>query len=242
MTIFASILVPLDGSETAAASLGCATWLASRLGARLHILSATPRELPAHEELRRLHVAEEHWPVVELHQAPAYPPDAILAATVQYDARLVVMTARGASSEEPLGADGELATTLASDLSTDRARNLAKAIVKIIGHVTQSVIERSMVPVLLLPPRNTRHTSSAHSVITVSTVAGSIVSTDLEYLDGVGVHPRRPAAGALHANARAEDAARQPFGHLAAGGVGHAEEQEALGRRPLGHAHIVISI
>jgi nucleotide-binding universal stress UspA family protein len=35
----------------AAQSLGCATWLASRLGARLHMLSATAQELPAREEL-----------------------------------------------------------------------------------------------------------------------------------------------------------------------------------------------
>jgi nucleotide-binding universal stress UspA family protein len=132
VSLFASILVPLDGSPIAARSLGCAAWLASRLGARLHILSATPRELPAREELQRLHVAEEHWPLVELHQAPAYPEDAILAAIAQYSARLVVMTALGAAAEEPAGRSAELP--------------------KIIGHVTQAVIERCTVPVLLLPP------------------------------------------------------------------------------------------
>jgi nucleotide-binding universal stress UspA family protein len=134
VTIFASILVPLDGSATAARSLGCATWLASRLGARLHLLSATPRELPAPEELRRLHVPEVHWPIVELHQAAAYPADAILAAVDRYDAGLVVMTARGSAIESQ---------------TAPRSADL----VKIVGHVTQAVLEQCTVPVLLLPTR-----------------------------------------------------------------------------------------
>lgn len=132
MKLLPSILVPLDGSHTAARSLGCATWLASRSGARLHILSATSRELPAREELARLHVAGEHWPLVELHQAPAYPEGAILEAIADYDARLVVMPARGAAAEE-------------------RASRVDE-IPKLLGHVTEAVIERCSVPVLLLPP------------------------------------------------------------------------------------------
>lgn len=133
MSLFPSILVPLDGSSGAARSLGCATWLASRLGARLHILSATSRELPAREELERLHVPEEHWSRVELHQAPTYPEDAILEAIARYDSRLVVMTARGAAAEERGGP--------------------SPGIAKVVGHVTQAVIERCVVPVLLLPQR-----------------------------------------------------------------------------------------
>lgn len=132
MSLFRSILVPLDGSRTAARSLGCATWLASRLGARLHVLSATPRVLPARDALARLQIAEEHWPLVELHQAEAYPEDSIMAAIVEHDVGLVVMTARGATVEQAGG----------SALDT----------AKILGHVTHAVIERSPVPVLLLPP------------------------------------------------------------------------------------------
>lgn len=133
MSLFPSILVPLDGSSGAARSLGCATWLASRLGARLHVLSATPRELPAREELERLHVPREHWSRVELHQASTYPEDAILDAISRYDCRLVVMTSRGAAAE---------------------ARGApSSGIAKVVGHVTQAVIERCAVPVLLLPPR-----------------------------------------------------------------------------------------
>ena len=135
MSVFASILVPLDGSRIAARSLGCATWLAARLGARLHILSATHRELPAREELARLRVPEEYWPLITLHQAPAYPEAAILAALARHRIELVVMTAGGRTAEAPAEADPR----------------------RIVGHVTRAVIEQSSVPVLLLP-RNYRDT------------------------------------------------------------------------------------
>lgn len=130
--LFPSILVPLDGSHIAAQSLGCATWLASRLSARLHILSATAQELPAREELARLKVPEEHWPLITLHQAPAYPAEAILAAVGRHDVRLVVMTSRGETAEAPAV--------------------IEQASAKIIGNVTRAIIEHCTVPVLLLPP------------------------------------------------------------------------------------------
>lgn len=130
--VFPSILVPLDGSHVAARSLGCAVWLASRLGARLHILSATHRQLPVREELRRLGVPEADWPLVTLHQAPQYPSEAILAAVARHDVRLIVMAARGESAEA-LSAEEPVGT-------------------KLVGRVARSVIERSAVPVLLLPP------------------------------------------------------------------------------------------
>jgi nucleotide-binding universal stress UspA family protein len=132
MKLFPSILVPLDGSQTAAQSLGCAAWLAGRLEARLHILSATARELPAREALARLKVPEQWWPLITLHQAPAYPEDAIVAVIAQQDVRLVIMTARGHAADAP-----------ANHHPDPR---------QIVGHVTQAVIERSPVPVLVLPP------------------------------------------------------------------------------------------
>jgi nucleotide-binding universal stress UspA family protein len=132
MSPFASILVPLDGSRVAARSLGCATWLATRLGARLHILSATPQERPAREELMRLQVPEEHWPLVTLHQAPAYPEDAILAAVARHGVSLVVMSAVGETAEAAPAADAGSAGA--------------------VGHVTRAILERSPGPVLLLPP------------------------------------------------------------------------------------------
>ncbi|HVQ74166.1 MAG TPA: universal stress protein [Candidatus Binatia bacterium] len=132
MSVFASILVPLDGSRLAARSLGCATWLAARLGARLHILSATPHELPAREEAARLLVPEEHWPLITLHQGPAYPEGAILAALARYDIGLIVMSAGGQTAE----------AAVAAEPGPDG----------IVGHVTRAIIEQSPVPVLLLPP------------------------------------------------------------------------------------------
>jgi nucleotide-binding universal stress UspA family protein len=132
MSPFSSILVPLDGSRVAARSLGCATWLATRLGARLHILSATPWERPAREELTRLQVPEEHWPLVTLHQAPAYPEDAILAAVARHDVSLVVMSAVGETAEAGPALDADSAG--------------------VVGHVVRTILERSLVPVLLLPP------------------------------------------------------------------------------------------
>jgi nucleotide-binding universal stress UspA family protein len=133
MSVFTSILVPLDGSRIAARSLGCATWLAARLGARLHILSATPQEQPARDELARLQVPEQHWPLVTLHQGPAYPEDAILTAVARHAIDLVVMTA-----------GGQTAQASASSQADDTGA---------IGHVTCAIIERSPAPVLLLPPR-----------------------------------------------------------------------------------------
>jgi nucleotide-binding universal stress UspA family protein len=130
MSVFTSILVPLDGSRTAARSLGCAAWLAGRLGARLHVLSVTPQEQPAPEALRRLGVGEAYWPLITLHQAPAYPADAILSALARYEAELVVLTARGEGAEAVAGARPSGRT---------------------VGRVARAVIERSPVPALLLP-------------------------------------------------------------------------------------------
>lgn len=131
MTPIESILVPLDGSATSAGSLGSALWLARRLGATLHILSAGWPELPAREELGRLRVPEEAWPHVRLHQVESVPEQAVLDAIASYGANLVIMTARGAESEAP---DGAIHPP------------------EPVGHVTRWILEQSPVPVLVLPP------------------------------------------------------------------------------------------
>lgn len=131
MSVFASILVPLDGSVTASRSVGCAAWLAERLGARLHLVSATFRHVPPREELQRLQVAERYWSLVELHQAPTNAEAAILAAVARYRVGLVVMSASGEAGEA--AASSEVDPT------------------KIVGHVTRIVIEQSVVPTLLIP-------------------------------------------------------------------------------------------
>jgi nucleotide-binding universal stress UspA family protein len=131
MNPFPSILVPLDGSLNAARSLGCATWLATRLQIRLHVLSASEDPLPVRAELERLHVPEASWPLISLHQAPAYPQDAILAAIARHQARLVILSAHGQTSDE------------AVDDPSPRA---------LIGSVARAILEQSPVSVLLLPP------------------------------------------------------------------------------------------
>jgi nucleotide-binding universal stress UspA family protein len=132
MSPFASILVPLDGSRTAARGFGCAAWLAARLDAKLHVVSATPRDVSAREELACLQVPEEYWPRVVLHRPAAQPEGAILSALARHRVGLVVMTARGEAGDAP------------GPAGTDPG--------KIVGHVARAVIERSGVPVLLLPP------------------------------------------------------------------------------------------
>jgi nucleotide-binding universal stress UspA family protein len=113
-------------------SLGCASWLASRFAARLHILSATPRVLPAREELTRLKVPEQYWRLVTLHQTPAYPTEAILEACARHQVELVVMTCHGETAE----------------VHADKDRALSK----VIGSIARETIEQSAAPVLLLPP------------------------------------------------------------------------------------------
>ncbi len=129
---FRSILVPLDGSRIAAQCIGVATWLAGRLDARLHVLSATPQPRPAQEELKRLGVDEAAWPRVMLHQATAFPEDAILEAIERYEVDLVIMTARGQTAEA--------------------ASDSAAHPLQIVGHVTLAIIQACPVPVLVLPP------------------------------------------------------------------------------------------
>lgn len=126
-----AILVPLDGSQSAARSIGVAMWLADRLDARVHVLSAVEQPHPAQEELRRLGVDRAAWPRVLLHQAREFPEHAILEAIQRHEVDLVIMSARGetAESAEPV-----------------------HPAVPIVGHVTLAVIQACPVPVLVLPP------------------------------------------------------------------------------------------
>jgi nucleotide-binding universal stress UspA family protein len=128
MSPFSAILVPLDGSHMALRSLGCTTWLASRLSARLHILNVG-EPLPEGEALQRLGVPEKYRSRVELHQVPGEAGEGILAIAERQGIDLIVMTAHGESAD-----------TSAPDP------------LKVIGHVTRQVIEEAHVPVLLLPP------------------------------------------------------------------------------------------
>ncbi|WP_303908068.1 universal stress protein [Thiohalomonas denitrificans] len=125
MKPIADILIPLDGSQRALDGLSVATWLGARLEARLHVINAGPR-CPVDEALARLGVDEHQRPQLEIHQIEEPAAAAILSAVERYRIGLVIMSAFGESGPS----DGSQA----------------------VGHITREVIERSAVPVLVLPP------------------------------------------------------------------------------------------
>lgn len=129
MTRFASILLPLDGSPESAKGAGCALWLAETLGATLHVLHATAQPLPGREALARLRIPKAQGAQVVVHQLSGDAEAAVLEEIAEQDIDIVVMSARG----ESVSAGLELPQRL--------------------GHVAQAVIQRSPVPVLLLPAR-----------------------------------------------------------------------------------------
>ncbi|MDQ9172200.1 universal stress protein [Oxalobacteraceae bacterium R-40] len=129
MKRFTSILLPLDGSPEAAKGAGCALWLAEALGATLHVLHAAKQPLPGNEALARLHVVGAKRPDVVVHQLLGKAEDAVLSAITTYEINLVVMSARGESASVGLKQSC------------------------LLGTVAHAIIERSPVPVILLPIR-----------------------------------------------------------------------------------------
>jgi len=124
-----SILLPLDGSPEAAKGAGCALWLAEALGATLHVVHATAHPLPATGELSRLRVPGAQGAHVVMHQLPGSADAAVLDEIAAQRIDLVVMSAGGESASA----------------GAARAYRL--------GTVAQAVLERSPVPVVLLPAR-----------------------------------------------------------------------------------------
>lgn len=129
MSRFASLLLPLDGSPEAAKGANCALWLAERLGATLHVLHASVQPIPGRDALARLHIPDARRPQIVLHQLPENADTAVLEAVAAYGVDLVIMSARGESASAGIKLSAYL------------------------GSVAQAVIERSVVPVLLLPIR-----------------------------------------------------------------------------------------
>lgn len=123
MNRFASILLPLDGSSEAARGASCALWLAQALGATLHVLHATEQPLPAREALSRLRLPDPQGSHVVLHQLAGDAGIAVIDAIDAYAVDLVILSARGETASASLGG------------------------------VAQTILERSPVPVLLLPAR-----------------------------------------------------------------------------------------
>jgi nucleotide-binding universal stress UspA family protein len=124
---FASILLPLDGSPESAKAAGCALWLAQALGATLHVVHATAHSLPAAGALARLRVPHVQDARVVVHQVAGGAEAAVLQEIAAHHIDLVVMSARGESASAKL------------------------APVRRLGSIAQAVIERSPVPIVLLP-------------------------------------------------------------------------------------------
>ncbi len=127
MNGFDSVLLTLDGSAEAARGAPCALWLADALGATLHVVHATRHPLAAADELARLRVPQARGRQVVVHQLQGEAEPGILAEIEAHRIGLVVMTARGES------ASGTAAPVHA------------------LGSVARAVIERTRVPVVLLP-------------------------------------------------------------------------------------------
>lgn len=124
---FQSILLPLDGSPESAKGAGCALWLAQALGATLHVLHATPHPLPAQDVLAQLRAPQVRGARVVVHQRGDDPQAATLAVIEAQHIDLVVMRAVGASA------------------------STRPTLVQRLGRIAQAIIERSPVPVVLLP-------------------------------------------------------------------------------------------
>lgn len=127
MSRFNSILLPLDGSPEAAKAAGCALWLAEALGSTLHVLHATAHPLSVRDALARLRVPHVQDARVVVHQVPGGAEAAVLEEIAAHRIDLVVMSARGESA----------------------SANVAPS--RRLGTIAQAVIERSPVPVVVLP-------------------------------------------------------------------------------------------
>lgn len=95
---YTSVLVPLDGSDLAARALGTARWLADRLGAGVHLVSAatTPGSHDAHREI--LEGQRARVPGATLHVSEAGDAGAsIVALARELDPCLVCMSTHGRS-------------------------------------------------------------------------------------------------------------------------------------------------
>lgn len=199
---FPSLLVPLDGSAIAAGALGCATWLADRLGATLHVLNVTDHEGPAREALEKLNVPARYWPSIVLHQAPTFPEAAIVEAIQRHDIGLVIMTARGEAAES----------------GDDDAAGAPKTV----GHVTRKIIEASPVPVLLLPA-GYRESLPWGSVLVP--LSGEVEADEAL---AVAVRLANPLGLSIHVAHVAQ--ATKSEGHLLAGGYADAPYHEQPAR------------
>lgn len=217
MSAFDPIVVPLDGSAAAVKGLRCAAWLAANLSATLHIVSARRAPLPPQDALRRLRVPDNLWGSVLLHQSERFPEQAVLDVATRCGAGLIVMTARGRSSEEREG-EGPL-----------------------LGHVTASIVENANVPVLVLPSAYRERLpwttvlvpisgeAQADAALTIAVRLGHELDLELTVVHVMSLAARRK--GGLAAEARYADALHHEYpcrlDELVERALSHCDRQQA---------------
>jgi nucleotide-binding universal stress UspA family protein len=116
---YTSVLVPLDGSDLAARALGTARWLADRLGAGVHLVSAatTPGSRDAH--VAAIESQQARVPGATLHLSEAADAGAAIVSLVRdLDPCLVCMSTHGRSRTAALlgSTTVRVATELAAPL------------------------------------------------------------------------------------------------------------------------------
>lgn len=123
---YASVLVPLDGSDLAARALPTARWLADRLGAGVHLLSAAPAaRSPDDGHVGILEAERARVPGATLHLSDATDAGAaIVSLARELDPCLVCMSTHGRSRTAALvgSTTVRVATQLAGPLVAVGAR------------------------------------------------------------------------------------------------------------------------
>ncbi|MHB8859610.1 MAG: universal stress protein [Thermoleophilia bacterium] len=118
------IVVPLDGSETAARALGAAQALAAMLEEVLHIVYVTESPVPLPELMEALKIDELKVNDFVLHQIPGEVVETLVEFTARENARLIVMSSHGTTYDE--GA--------------------------LMGHIALGIIQNSECPVMVVRP------------------------------------------------------------------------------------------
>lgn len=118
------IVVPLDGSSTAARALGAAQAMAAVMNEVLHIVYVTGTPVPLPELMDELKIGELQVSDFVLHQIPGEVVDSIVDFAFRENARLIVMSSHGTTYDE--GA--------------------------LMGHIAMGIIQNAGNPVMVIRP------------------------------------------------------------------------------------------
>ncbi|MBE0429673.1 MAG: universal stress protein [Thermoleophilia bacterium] len=119
------IVIPLDGSETAATATGAAQAMALALDAVLHIVHVTDDlPLPEEELTGQLCAGDSKLRDYVLHQLPGDVVDTIVDFSNRQNIRMIVMSSHGKTFDE----------------------------VALMGHVSMEIIQRAPIPVMVIRP------------------------------------------------------------------------------------------